>query len=128
MPWARKASGGAAFPPTEAAPGQVAGTLRAASAGNSASFVLGRVLRAKVAGPAQSHPDEDADWTTFVPLVIMAFWIGIYPKPFFEILEQPVNQLVTTVRPDYPKPAPVSAATPAVPAAEAAAVPARETN
>jgi NADH-quinone oxidoreductase subunit M len=34
---------------------------------------------------------------TFVPLLIMAFWIGLYPKPFFQILEQPVNQLVQNV-------------------------------
>ena len=39
---------------------------------------------------------------TFVPLLIVAFWIGLYPKPFFEILEQPVNQIVQTVRPGYP--------------------------
>ena len=38
----------------------------------------------------------------FTPLLIAAFWIGLYPKPFFEILEQPVNQLVQTVRPGYP--------------------------
>jgi NADH-quinone oxidoreductase subunit M len=41
---------------------------------------------------------------TFVPLIIMAFWIGLYPKPFFQILEQPVNQIIATVRPDYPQP------------------------
>jgi NADH-quinone oxidoreductase subunit M len=35
---------------------------------------------------------------TFVPLLIMAFWIGLYPKPFFRILEQPVNQIVQDVR------------------------------
>jgi NADH-quinone oxidoreductase subunit M len=35
---------------------------------------------------------------TFVPLVIMAFWIGLYPKPFFQIMEQPVNQIVQDVR------------------------------
>jgi NADH-quinone oxidoreductase subunit M len=35
---------------------------------------------------------------TFVPLLIMAFWIGLYPKPFFQILEQPVNQIVENVR------------------------------
>ncbi|HXC44385.1 MAG TPA: NADH-quinone oxidoreductase subunit M [Candidatus Dormibacteraeota bacterium] len=34
---------------------------------------------------------------TFVPLLIMAFWIGLYPKPFFQILEQPVNQIVQNV-------------------------------
>jgi hypothetical protein len=39
---------------------------------------------------------------TFAPLLIMAFWIGLYPKPFFQILEQPVNQIVQTVRPGYP--------------------------
>jgi len=39
---------------------------------------------------------------TFAPLVIAAFWIGLYPKPLFEILQQPVNQLVLSIRPDYP--------------------------
>jgi NADH-quinone oxidoreductase subunit M len=38
----------------------------------------------------------------FAPLIAVAFWIGLYPKPFFEILQQPVNQLVQTVRPNYP--------------------------
>jgi len=50
----------------------------------------------------------------FTPLLILAFVIGIYPKPFFQILEQPCNQIVRTVRPDYPlTPAPVEAALPA---------------
>src|SRR5579884_160214 len=39
---------------------------------------------------------------TFAPLIIVAFWIGLYPKPFFQILEQPVNQLVQNIRPGYP--------------------------
>jgi hypothetical protein len=39
---------------------------------------------------------------TFIPLVAIAFWIGLYPKPFFQILSTPVNNLVVTVRPDYP--------------------------
>jgi NADH-quinone oxidoreductase subunit M len=38
----------------------------------------------------------------FAPLIIAAFWIGLYPKPLFQVLEQPVNQLVQTVRPGYP--------------------------
>ena len=41
---------------------------------------------------------------TFVPLLIMAFWIGLYPKPFFQILEQPVNHTMAMARPDYPQP------------------------
>ncbi|MFZ0314186.1 MAG: NADH-quinone oxidoreductase subunit M [Candidatus Korobacteraceae bacterium] len=39
---------------------------------------------------------------TFIPLVAIAFWIGLYPKPLFQILSTPINNLVATVRPDYP--------------------------
>jgi NADH-quinone oxidoreductase subunit M len=39
---------------------------------------------------------------TFVPLIVLAVLIGIYPKPMFEILEQPVNHLVAVARPGYP--------------------------
>ena len=38
----------------------------------------------------------------FAPLLAVAFWIGLYPKPFFQILEQPVNRVVAIARPDYP--------------------------
>jgi NADH-quinone oxidoreductase subunit M len=44
---------------------------------------------------------------TLVPLVIWAFWIGIYPKPFFKVLEQPVTAIVERVNPDFFKPAQV---------------------
>ena len=57
---------------------------------------------------------------TFVPLLIMAFWIGLYPKPFFQILEQPVNHTIAVVRPDYPQPAVNAAAQPAALAAPVA--------
>jgi NADH-quinone oxidoreductase subunit M len=38
---------------------------------------------------------------TLVPLIIWAFWIGLYPKPFFEILDKPVQKIVQRVRPEY---------------------------
>jgi len=61
---------------------------------------------------------------TFVPLVILAFAIGLYPKPLFQILATPVNNLVATVRPDYPGlTKPVVAGQPAPPAATDAATP-----
>jgi NADH-quinone oxidoreductase subunit M len=41
---------------------------------------------------------------TFVPLIIMALWIGLYPKPFLQILEQPVSHTIALARPDYPQP------------------------
>ena len=34
---------------------------------------------------------------TFLPLIAVAFWIGLYPKPFFEILDQPVTALVEQI-------------------------------
>jgi hypothetical protein len=40
----------------------------------------------------------------------MALWIGLYPKPFFQILEQPVNQIVQTIQDHKSNPnAPVNA-------------------
>ncbi len=55
---------------------------------------------------------------TFLPLVAIAFWIGLYPKPLFQILSTPINNLVATVRPDYPGlNKPVLATQPVAPAA-----------
>jgi NADH-quinone oxidoreductase subunit M len=44
------------------------------------------------------------EWAVFVPLIAWAIWIGVYPKPFFDILERPVAQLVERVRPGYFQP------------------------
>src|ERR1700723_1055965 len=63
-----------------------------------------RVFFGTVTNPKNEklHDLTPREVLTFVPLLVMAFWIGLYPKPFFQILQQPVNQLVLTVRPDYP--------------------------
>ncbi|MGA2589162.1 MAG: NADH-quinone oxidoreductase subunit M [Bryobacteraceae bacterium] len=37
----------------------------------------------------------------FLPLIAWAIWIGVYPKPYFELLEKPVQQIVERVRPGY---------------------------
>jgi NADH-quinone oxidoreductase subunit M len=47
---------------------------------------------------------------TLVPLVIGAFWIGLYPKPFFEVLQEPVQAIVQSVHPDFYKSQPQPAA------------------
>ncbi len=41
------------------------------------------------------------EYATLVPLVALAFWIGIYPKPFFRYLEKPVERIVRQVNPGY---------------------------
>jgi len=37
----------------------------------------------------------------FLPLIAWAIWIGVYPKPYFDILAKPVQQIVERVRPGY---------------------------
>jgi NADH-quinone oxidoreductase subunit M len=39
----------------------------------------------------------------FTPLLIMAIWIGLYPKPFMDIMDKPVEKLVQQVQPDFYK-------------------------
>jgi NADH-quinone oxidoreductase subunit M len=58
-----------------------------------------RVFFGTVTNPKNEklHDLTPREVLTFVPLLIMAFWIGLYPKPFFQILEQPVNKIVADV-------------------------------
>ena len=44
------------------------------------------------------------EWAYMLPLVIMSLWIGIYPKPFTDFIQRPVNAVVKQVRPSYPIP------------------------
>jgi NADH-quinone oxidoreductase subunit M len=62
-----------------------------------------RVMFGPVTNPANEHlPDLNArEYATLVPLVILAFWIGIYPKPLFTLLERPVQLIVEQVNPGY---------------------------
>ena len=41
------------------------------------------------------------EWAYMTPLMILALWIGVYPKPFLEFIQQPVNSVVRQVRPQY---------------------------
>jgi NADH-quinone oxidoreductase subunit M len=70
-------------------------------------------------GPCDNPKNQilkDLNWReimTLVPLVVWAFWIGLYPKPFFKVLDQPVNAIVERVNPKFFKPAAASASLPA---------------
>ncbi len=44
------------------------------------------------------------EWAYMTPLVILSLWIGVYPKPFLNYVERPVNAMVRQVRPTYPIP------------------------
>jgi NADH-quinone oxidoreductase subunit M len=44
------------------------------------------------------------EWAYMLPLVVLSLWIGAYPKPFLEYIQQPVAAVVRHVRPSYPMP------------------------
>ncbi len=60
--------------------------------------MLGQVTTSKNLRLPDLSPRE---WAVFLPFMAWAVWIGVYPKPYFEILEKPVSQLVERVRPSY---------------------------
>jgi NADH-quinone oxidoreductase subunit M len=53
------------------------------------------------------------EWAYMAPLMILALWIGVYPKPFLEYIQKPVNAVVQQVRPDYQIPGTTASAQPA---------------
>jgi NADH-quinone oxidoreductase subunit M len=78
-----------------------------------------RVMFGDVTNPANERlPDlHFGEYLTLVPLVLAAFWIGIYPAPLFRVLDKPVQQLVERYNPSYYKPvAPMLPANPVAPA------------
>jgi NADH-quinone oxidoreductase subunit M len=62
-----------------------------------------RTMLGKVENPAnESLLDMNArELATIIPLIIMAFWIGLYPAPFFAVLDKPVNKIVAKIHPEY---------------------------
>ena len=41
------------------------------------------------------------EWATFTPLLILAVWIGLYPKPFLDRLDTSVDRVMTRVNSAY---------------------------
>jgi NADH-quinone oxidoreductase subunit M len=84
-----------------------------------------RVMFGKLENPAnQGLRDLTVrEFATFVPLIVLAFWIGIFPKPFLDVLDKPVEKIVRIVNPDYYKDIDARAALPA--AAPISPVPAK---
>jgi NADH-quinone oxidoreductase subunit M len=44
------------------------------------------------------------EFAYLVPLVVLSFWIGIKPEPFFLVLDEPVARLVRQVDKTYEYP------------------------
>jgi len=60
--------------------------------------MLGTVTNSKNLGLPDLSFREVA---VFLPLILWAVWIGVYPKPYFDVLQKPVAEIVQRVRPDY---------------------------
>jgi NADH-quinone oxidoreductase subunit M len=60
-----------------------------------------RVFWGKVTNEENRHLKDlsPRELATLVPLVVLCFWIGIYPKPFLAFLHVPMAQLAEVVQP-----------------------------
>ncbi len=63
-----------------------------------------RTMFGKIENPKNEKlPDLNLrEIAIFVPLIILAVWIGIYPKPFLDRIAPTVNAVVARVNPAYP--------------------------
>jgi NADH-quinone oxidoreductase subunit M len=60
-----------------------------------------RVFWGKVTNEENQHLQDlnGRELATLVPLMVLCFWIGIYPKPVLEFLHGPMARLASTVQP-----------------------------
>jgi NADH-quinone oxidoreductase subunit M len=59
-----------------------------------------RVFWGKVTNPENEHLTDlnPRELGTLIPLVALCFWIGLYPKPFLDYLEPPLNKLAEDIQ------------------------------
>ena len=62
-----------------------------------------RTMFGEVTNPKNENlPDLSLrEFATFAPLLILAVWIGLYPKPFLDRLETSVDRVMVRINSDY---------------------------
>jgi NADH-quinone oxidoreductase subunit M len=61
-----------------------------------------RVLFGEISEANAKMPDMSRrELATFIPLIAAAVWIGLYPQPFFKVMDAPVAKLMRQVNPTY---------------------------
>ncbi len=62
-----------------------------------------RVMFGRLANPAnESLKDLTVrEFATFLPLLVLVVWIGVFPKPFLDIIDKPVEKIVRIVNPAH---------------------------
>jgi NADH-quinone oxidoreductase subunit M len=70
-----------------------------------AAYLLWLFQRTMLGEPKEKNLSlRDLSWreiTVFAPLIAWAFWIGLYPQPFFRTMDRSVATIVERVRPGY---------------------------
>ena len=88
-------------------------------------YLYQRTMFGKVENPKNETLADlsGREFATFAPLIILAVWIGIYPKPFLDRISTSVNRVVARVSPQYATALAADCVTP-LPVASAAGTPA----
>jgi NADH-quinone oxidoreductase subunit M len=66
-------------------------------------YLYQRTMFGKVENPKNEHLSDLSrrEFVTFAPLLILAFWIGLYPAPFLRRLDGSVQHIIARVAPQY---------------------------
>jgi NADH-quinone oxidoreductase subunit M len=70
-------------------------------------YLYQRTMFGKVENPKNERLADltNREFATFLPLLILAVWIGLYPAPFIRRLDTSVQRITARVNPQYPAPA-----------------------
>jgi hypothetical protein len=62
-----------------------------------------RTMFGKIENPKNEHLADlnFREFATYAPLLILAVWIGLYPKPFIDRLQTSVDRVVVRINPEY---------------------------
>jgi NADH-quinone oxidoreductase subunit M len=66
-------------------------------------YLFQRTMFGKVENPKNEHLLDlsHREFATFAPLLVLAFWMGLYPAPFLRRLDTSVQHIIARVNPDY---------------------------
>ncbi len=66
-------------------------------------YLYQRTMFGKIENPKNEHLLDltHREFATFVPLLVLAVWMGLYPTPFLRRLESSVNHIVARVNTQY---------------------------
>jgi NADH-quinone oxidoreductase subunit M len=66
-------------------------------------WLFQRTMFGKVDNPKNEHLKDLSvrEFVTFAPLIVLAFWIGLYPSPFLRRIETSVAHVIARVSPEY---------------------------